>query len=114
MKLKVSLQRPGGDVQDLLVTADASTTVGELAHYLRVCDPTFRPVAGMTETEPTLSLVREANRSLDLECRSPRVRSSRGRRSDCRELGRSSRWPRELWWRWPQSYRDRTPVESSR
>lgn len=65
MKLKVSLQRPGGDVQDLLVTADASTTVGELAHYLRVCDPTFRPVAGMTETEPTLSLVREANRSLD-------------------------------------------------
>lgn len=46
MKLKVSLQRPGGDVQDLLVTADASTTVGELAHYLRVCDPHLSPRGG--------------------------------------------------------------------
>lgn len=31
MKLKVSLQRAGGDQKDLLVTADAVTTVGTSA-----------------------------------------------------------------------------------
>jgi S-DNA-T family DNA segregation ATPase FtsK/SpoIIIE len=39
VKLKLVLQTSGQDCRDLVVTADSSTTVGELAGYLRLADP---------------------------------------------------------------------------
>ncbi len=39
MKLKLTLQRPGGSSSDLVVTCDVSATVGALATHLAVSDP---------------------------------------------------------------------------
>ena len=43
MRLKMSLVRPGGEIEDLLVTVDAVATVGDLAGALAVSDPTADP-----------------------------------------------------------------------
>ena len=57
MKLKVSLQRAGGDQKDLLVTADAVTTVGDLGRYLKLADPAFRVIPGAPDGEFTLGVI---------------------------------------------------------
>ncbi|MBT9258040.1 FHA domain-containing protein [Phycicoccus sp. MAQZ13P-2] len=63
MKLKVTLRRGGGAATDLLVTADASTTVGELAGHLALSDPDRSSGPGLAEV--TLAVVRDGERVLD-------------------------------------------------
>ncbi len=64
MRLKVTLERPGGSTQDLLITCDAATTVGDLAAYLRTSDPARTgPVS--PEDPATIGLVRDGHRALD-------------------------------------------------
>ncbi|HQA13084.1 MAG TPA: FtsK/SpoIIIE domain-containing protein [Ornithinibacter sp.] len=65
MKLKLTLARAGGQRQDLLVTADASTTVGELGRYLQLSDPTLRQQGGDAETDVTISVKRDGDQVLD-------------------------------------------------
>lgn len=64
MKLKVTLDRPGGGAQDLRITCDAATTVGDLAQYLRLSDPNKQ--SGVPPTDPvTIGLVRDGHTALD-------------------------------------------------
>lgn len=65
MRLKLTLDRPGGARQDLLVTCDSATTVGDLASYLRDADPTARDGGGGSPAEVTLSVVDAAHKALD-------------------------------------------------
>ncbi len=66
MKLKVTLQRPGGSAQDLLITCDAATTVGDLAQYLRLSDPQRQIGQAASPAEPvTIGLVRDGHTALD-------------------------------------------------
>jgi S-DNA-T family DNA segregation ATPase FtsK/SpoIIIE len=74
MRLKVTLQRTGGSTQDLLITCDGATTVGDLAIHLRVADPHRPPTPtaqpgvheGAGPAEPvTIGLVREGHTALD-------------------------------------------------
>ena len=65
MKLKVSLQRAGGDQKDLLVTADAVTTVGDLGRYLKLADPAFRVIPGAPDGEFTLGVISNGVQTLD-------------------------------------------------
>ncbi|WP_395640075.1 FtsK/SpoIIIE domain-containing protein, partial [Pseudolysinimonas sp.] len=46
MKIKLSVRRIGGQTTDLLVTADASTTVGDLARVIRASDDAIGGDAG--------------------------------------------------------------------
>ena len=63
MRLKLTLDRPGGARQDLLVTCDSATTVGDLASYLRDADPTARDGGGGSPAEVTLSVVDAAHKA---------------------------------------------------
>ncbi|TIH33735.1 hypothetical protein, partial [Subtercola vilae] len=60
MRIKITLTRPGGSQVDLAVTADATTSVSNIAEALFVADPTnavrIRPQAQPgtgTPTDPT-------------------------------------------------------------
>ena len=65
MKLKFTLQSPGGDV-DLVATVDATATVGDLASHLARSDPARGGGrSGAAEGDMTLSLVGADRRSLD-------------------------------------------------
>jgi DNA segregation ATPase FtsK/SpoIIIE, S-DNA-T family len=66
MRLKVTLERPGGAAQDLLITCDAATTVGDLAAYLRLSDPLLAASSTTLPAEPvTIGLVRDGHKALD-------------------------------------------------
>ncbi|MES2170117.1 MAG: hypothetical protein V4479_05275, partial [Actinomycetota bacterium] len=54
MKLKLTLQRPSGPDADILVTTDASATVGEVALAIATVDPS-RP-AGMVAPQSAATL----------------------------------------------------------
>ncbi|HEY6790832.1 MAG TPA: FtsK/SpoIIIE domain-containing protein [Trebonia sp.] len=60
MKIKVTLERPGGDV-DLMLTADADATIGDVAGALITRDPDNRGSAGLS----TLSIIEGARITLD-------------------------------------------------
>ncbi len=70
MKLKVTLQSPGGADTDLVATVDSTTTVGQLAEYLVRADPerqrsgTATPNADLDDAF-TLALVDQDYRALD-------------------------------------------------
>ena len=64
MKIKVRLAATGEPARDLLVTADAAATVGDLARYLRLADPQRSP-GGDHEEDVTLSIFKGAHRHLD-------------------------------------------------
>ena len=64
MKIKVQLESGGAPVRDLLVTADAAATVGDVARHLRLADPS-RSAADDADQEWTLSLSKESRRLLD-------------------------------------------------
>ncbi len=64
MKLKVTLERAGQGMQDLLITCDAATTVGDLAAYLAESDPTRTGPHG-SDGPVTLGLVRGGRAALD-------------------------------------------------
>ncbi|GAB3595638.1 FtsK/SpoIIIE domain-containing protein [Angustibacter peucedani] len=67
MKLKFSLDSPGGATTDLVATVDAATTVGDLARYLVQVDPSRRSGAAAPagSGDFTLSHVDESYRALD-------------------------------------------------
>ncbi|MGN6303033.1 MAG: FtsK/SpoIIIE domain-containing protein [Angustibacter sp.] len=68
MKLKFSLDSPGGATTDLVATVDAATTVGDLARYLVQVDPTRRSGAASAPAgggDFTLSHVDEGYRAVD-------------------------------------------------
>lgn len=57
MKLKVTLQRPGGGVVDIAATLDTTVTVGELASALLSRDPVAPPAAWrQLKGQPTLAV----------------------------------------------------------
>jgi DNA segregation ATPase FtsK/SpoIIIE, S-DNA-T family len=62
MKIKFTLQRPGGEATDLVAELDASATVGQLATHLALADPRRRPEAA--ESGYTLALVGAGGRLL--------------------------------------------------
>ncbi len=64
MKIKVQLTGGGSATRDLLITADAAATVGDVARYLRLADPT-RTGGGDEGRDWTLSLQKESPRLLD-------------------------------------------------
>ncbi|HRW01671.1 MAG TPA: FtsK/SpoIIIE domain-containing protein [Tetrasphaera sp.] len=64
MKIKLQLETSGTTPRDLLVTADAATTVGDVARHLRLADPRGSTAAD-SEQEWTLSLAKESRRLLD-------------------------------------------------
>jgi S-DNA-T family DNA segregation ATPase FtsK/SpoIIIE len=55
MRLKLSLQRPSGDERDIVVTADAAATVGEVAAAIEQRDPSR--AAGMQAGSSSATLV---------------------------------------------------------
>ena len=64
MKIKVQLEGAGSPSRDLLVTADAAATVGDVARHLKLADPA-RTGAPDDMQDWTLSLSRESRRLLD-------------------------------------------------
>lgn len=65
MKIKVTLRRDGVPDRDLVVTADAATTVGDLGRHLRLADPDHAPTPAEAQQEMTVGLVRDRVRPLD-------------------------------------------------
>lgn len=64
MKIKVQLESPGAPPRDLLITADAATTVGDVARHLKLADPKRSAVPDLA-SDWTLSLSKESRRLLD-------------------------------------------------
>jgi S-DNA-T family DNA segregation ATPase FtsK/SpoIIIE len=56
MKLKLSLQRQGGDERDIVITADATATVGEVASAIQQRDPSR--TAAVAASDNTTLVVR--------------------------------------------------------
>lgn len=56
MKLKLTLQRPSGPEADIVVTADAGATVGDIAMVIDAVDP-YRAKTGATGGPATLRSV---------------------------------------------------------
>ena len=66
MKLKFTLQRPGGSAVDLLAQVDATATVGDLAHYIAGSDPdNSRGISVPDGSTLTLALTDQTNVLLD-------------------------------------------------
>lgn len=63
MKIKLTLRRSGRDAVDLLITADATTSVGNLAEYLARADPAAR--GGQNSPHGPLTLGVVGQRLLD-------------------------------------------------
>jgi S-DNA-T family DNA segregation ATPase FtsK/SpoIIIE len=63
VKIKVQFEGAGQTPRDLLITADAAATVGDVANYLRHADPQRRGVG--VEEDFTISLRKESQRLLD-------------------------------------------------
>ena len=63
MKIKVKLEGAGAPATDLLITADAAATVGDVANHLRIADPRRAP--SPLDQQWTLSLRKESQRLLD-------------------------------------------------
>lgn len=54
MKLRTTFVRPGGEPEDLVITADSDATVGDVAHTIAELDPRGRGAAGIPFPEVTL------------------------------------------------------------
>ncbi len=65
MKLKFTLQRSGGSTVDLLVTADARATVGDLARFLSTADTADTGSSLIRDERATLAVVSRDTRALD-------------------------------------------------